>query len=695
MPVSKLPTRAQTDLEDSGIEWQPLLKNRVIAPASPAELRTLLGAKVDDVECGLLYTYYQLNEDFSLSPIPHKQYCRAKMYYKPLTGFAAVTGVDERAKYLQRAGTSIQLYVPPILDWKEFAARKEVHLYITEGEKKALAMAQLGYYCVAVGGVNSVANSRNEEVLLPALVQLARMRHVQIIFDVDKGYRALKPMVAKAADSLAARLIKAATADPRIVVLKADGTRKVALDDFCKEFGTDPAFDLILGSRALRNHDSIMVHEENERFVYINESNAVGNTKTRFLMQPTAYANSRNNQQILLPDLYVNKDGVRTVRQKPVRLAEGWLKWEGRRTAERADYMPGCGEVVVGDTFNTWKGWAQQPTEAAFKDIKPFVDALQYLHGDDWEFMFNWYMYPLANPGGKLYTIPVLQSEFEGIGKSVVPEMMSSCVYGAGVGDKPGNSWTLNAGSLEDKRLEFAAESQFILLDDVRDLDKLLEMLNALATQETLAVNEKYVRSRRVRNCINMVITTNRTNPVRITELNRRLYYPHVNHVKNDELWKKRFVPFMQHGGGGKLLGYAAGEWKKRNAGYDPRAAAPMTEKKEEMVELSRTQIDEWAHLLLTRRSSANKELVTASELREAYMAEKMVVDEEKVSKVMFSRALKVVGLPKLSVPRVKVGDTTHVVYVMKNDAKWGRADHSTAAAYLAKAPPLKFVKGR
>jgi len=65
---------------------------------------------------------------------------------------AFLTSDGHRARYLSRKGEPPRLYIPPGLPegWRENA---NVKLLIAEGEKKALAASQAGFWCLGIAGV--------------------------------------------------------------------------------------------------------------------------------------------------------------------------------------------------------------------------------------------------------------------------------------------------------------------------------------------------------------------------------------------------------------------------------------------------------------------------------------------------------------------------------------------------------------
>lgn len=697
------PPGAVEDFRRSGLDLEELARADLVIPLTPKDFPRY-GLKANhDVAGGVLFRYatVRVNSPAQIELIPPERYCRAKLYYTERTGFAAALTKDPRPKYLQPPGTRVELYVPPFLDWSTFFADTAHPLIVTEGEKKALAAALSGLYCVALGGVNSFSNSRREEPLLAALAALAKGRRVLIVFDVDAGHTHLKLEVNRAALSLSAALVTAAEAIPSIVTLPADGSAKVGLDDWllsAQRYTPDPLQDLV--GFSLGDYSAQLLHEENERFVYVRLLDAVGDLKQRVLKNTRHYRTERNTEQVRLSELVTDKAGDKLGYRSVVRRrADAWLEWRGAARVERADYYPGRPEAIIleDDAFNTWRGWACTPVpDATERDVAPFISALQWLHGEtDWQYMLDWYCYPLAFPGAKLFTLPVLQAEQEGVGKSVVPTMIAKYIYGLGIlrgGVRNAvivNSHTLNDGG----RLEFVAETQFVVMDDMRDLAKVDTLLKAITTQESLMLNEKYLRARPVRNTINCVITTNRTNPLPVTELDRRFFYPHIATTKNEPLWRG-FVEWFGAGGAGALLGWAANAWRRSRAPrFDPLAPAPMTPKKAEMVELSASFLDEWCRQFAERCAAgkANRELAKATEIMELYVLETGALRSvDEVSKILFARAMKLAGLERYPRSRVKIGATSAALYMLRRPEHWRRVEPKRLAVEFERARKLQ-----
>jgi putative DNA primase/helicase len=90
----------------------------------------------------------------------------------------------KQIKYLQPRKSGVRLYIPPAIDKLSDVS---VPLYITEGEKKALAACQKGLCCVGLGGI---WNWRNSEGLIPDLANIpVQGRKILIVPDSDVNYK--------------------------------------------------------------------------------------------------------------------------------------------------------------------------------------------------------------------------------------------------------------------------------------------------------------------------------------------------------------------------------------------------------------------------------------------------------------------------------------------------------------------------
>lgn len=651
------------DLAASGLSYEELRKKGLVRPISAADIKKL---GISDAEAGLEFIY---------SP----EYSRYKIYYRPLTGFAA-KAKDTRPKYIQPEGSTNHLYVPPVTDWDTVLESAEQTIAMTEGEKKTLALNLRGIPTVGLGGVNSIGNKKKGQLIIPELKDFcAGGRSVLIIFDIDEGYTAMKPEVARAAMTLA-NIILEFGGNPKIVTLPSDGTKKCAVDDWLLTHDlASIALYLELVRYAKPLDTAQLLYREAEKYVYIQDSNALGRIDTREAVMVADYRISSGNQQVIVQELQLRRvkgGGVVPAMDLTVRsLSDAFLRWPARPAARSTTYEPGTIHYLTkSGEFNQWKGWAQKPAdEVTADDVAPLWNAFKAIYREDALTMWNWFMYPIARPGSKLVIIPVIQAMTEGIGKSSIPEFFTKYVYGEGFGT-PSNATTLNAMSLRDGRLEYMIRKQFLFLDDANDIhgNDVEALLKNLATTSSVRANPKYLRSYECRNLINLCITTNRTMPFKVPATDRRLFFPHVSGDVLPKVWND-LHNWGRAGGGGKVVAYAQCLFDADS--IDPYMRAPMTEKKAAIIDMARSPFENFIHELVSvaKEGALRRVVFTGRELRILAEMENEIKSGHDVGPMSLNRAVTAAGGEAYG-GRVKVEGKLETIYILADLDKWHRS---------------------
>jgi hypothetical protein len=358
---------------------------------------------------------------------------------------------------------------------------------------------------------------------------------------------------------------------------------------------------------------------------------------------------------------------------------------------KRITYQPGVADPVTPDNeFNMWRGWAQPlPDKVAERDVAPLRHAFDALYKTDADFMWGWFMYPIAVPQGKLVVVPVIQSEREGVGKSSIPLFFAKFIYGMGPGT-PGNATTLNAMSLRDGRLEFAAQKQFLFLDDANDIhgNDVEALLKNLATTDSIHVNPKYLHPYDCRNIVNLCITTNRTMPFRVSSEDRRLFFPIVADTVPPRVWDDLHRWGREHNGGGIVTRYAQTLFDVKSV--NPSAAAPLTAKKEGIIDVARSGFENFLHelRLAAEAGALARNIFTVRELRALAEREGEVRSATDITSPAMARAAKLVGAQRYGGETFRIrlrsgaGGSLETFYAFAELERW--RDASTAEVLTA-----------
>lgn len=677
------------DLARSGLLYDPTCMQAFNPHPAPPLLRAALPRPTyEDVAAVLLFQFNDLDAAGNTVPLPYATYTRARMHYLPPVGFAAHQKADTRPKYLQRTGTGVMPYLPPGMDYVRFLNDKSIPLVTVEGEKKALALAGHGVYAVGITGVNAIANKG--QVLHPLLERLAAGRKNYNLPDTDAGHTALKPSVSAAMVQLSARQLAVGSDMSYIAILPrpdavAVGT-KWAADDWLLTLPPDTTPATILAhihTNADPDPTATILNEMNDRYTYLTEAHGVADNTTRFILPSNAFLTAENNRIVLIGEPDIGKNGIPTIRMVKKMAGTAWQQWPRRSNARHQVYRPGePGYLLLDGTFNVWKGWACKP--AAFSTLAQaqaaagvFWRALCWLHGPaDAAYMLHWHLYPLAHPqANKQSTVPILQSEAEGVGKSVVFEMLIAYCYGHN------NALFLKADAFKSGRNDFA-DKMILVLDDAYAFAGVQEHLNFLATAPTMYSDPKYIRPFTGPNLLNLAATTNSPTLIRYTEDGRRYFPPYINQETNDPLWKEFCHWFEDEQGGAIVLGLAnAMRDHGMFDGWDRRARAPRNAKREEMEDVSQTTAARWlAEHLLAR---AQRDIVCYHEAYSDFvglMRADQAVDPRHYAEAPFQRALNVLARRQSFIKRPLVMTRNSVqnkvtAYAMRNMAKWDRED--------------------
>ncbi|HYT87498.1 MAG TPA: DUF3854 domain-containing protein [Gemmataceae bacterium] len=146
-------------------------------------------------------------------------------------------------RYEQPQGTPLRAYFP--VASLENLRDGEIPVYVTEGEKKALALSQLGVAAVGIGGIWCGCKKGTEELIADLAAIPWTDRVVYVVFDYDA--KATTRRDSEAARNRLARALKAASAHEVYNVELPpgpDGTKQ-GVDDFLKANGGD-AFNALV-----------------------------------------------------------------------------------------------------------------------------------------------------------------------------------------------------------------------------------------------------------------------------------------------------------------------------------------------------------------------------------------------------------------------------------------------------------------
>lgn len=515
----------------------------------------------------------------------------------PINGFKFTP--KKVQKYAQPPGTLNELYVPPLVPWREIAGDADIVLTITEGELKAACACAHDIPTIGLGGVFNFRAAKHGLNHLPMFDEIEwKGRPVYICFDSDA---VTNPMV-KAAESMLMRLLTTLGAIPHIVRLPPDGDDKVGLDDFLMAHGADDYFDLCAKAEA-PDPLSLALHGMNAELVVVTHPACIYHLQERKPIKYGDFVNLIYTGKVV--ETIEMKKGVKLI-EHPI--AKKWLEWPGRNVVRGLEYSPGEPLMLSDGRMNLWQGWAVQPHKG---DVGPFMALLDYIFESDAaakSWFLQWLAYPIQHPGTKLFTSAILWGAEQGTGKSLVGKIMKK-IYGehGAVIDEERLRGKFNAWQ---QNLSFCVGEETTGSDSRALANKMKEMI----TRTEVWVEPKGIDPIRFRDHVNYIFLSNHPDAFKLDITDRRYFVWEMPSKKQTREFYKMIDAWMRSDNGlPALMNYLL---HVDTSDFDPMGAAPLTSAKLAMVSIGQSDHAQWLEQWLL---NPTHELITADELVALY----------------------------------------------------------------------------
>lgn len=627
-------------------------------------------AKLPAAVAGFKIPYFDLNGRIT-------KFFRVRYMEDTRTGFSKQTS-KKAMRYGQPPHSVNELYLPPFVDWNGIANDKEIPVLITEGELKSACATKHGLPTIGLGGVWCFQSAKNGTPLLEGFEWFEWAgRTVYIVYDSDA---ATNPDIVAAEARLARRLLERGAQVWIARMPSRDEATKTGLDDYIVLHGIDSLQSEVL-EEAFEYNSSAALHDLSRRCVYVRDPGLVWDRDLRQRLTPSAFKDHAF-ANVHYWETRVSARGASQMVKVPA--AKAWIEWEHRSECRGLVYEPGGAEVNEDGYLNTWEGWGVP--EPSPGDVQPWNDLLDHLFGTDAasrHWFECWCAYPVQNPGAKLATAVLLWGITHGSGKTLVGHTLMR-LYGSK------NSSEIHDVDLENPRLEWAQDKQFVLGDDIvaKGDRKLMRRIMTLVTQKTVRLDIKYIPSYSIRDTINYLYTANDPDTFYMDDGDRRFFIHEV--MAGKFLAYKNYVRWRDSAVG--IAALWAHLLKVDTSGFDPQAPAPDTRGKQEMLELGKSDLGAWVRDLrdngdvLLERAGLKGDLVTAPELHMLYDP----TGAKRTTVNALARELKRAGFrPPATGSKLRLADgTMRMAYVVRNWAKWERATWKQACDHYNETHP-------
>jgi Family of unknown function (DUF5906) len=356
---------------------------------------------------------------------------------------------------------------------------------------------------------------------------------------------------------------------------------------------------------------------------------------------------------------------------KRTTLGDAWLRSPVRRQHRDVVYEPGEA-LIFDDSVNLWCGWGCHPVAG---DIEPWKKLLDFVFGEDMvsrSWFESWAAYPVQYPGAKLNCAVVIWSARQGVGKTLIGETIGT-IYGRD------NFQTISAAELHGAFNGWAKRCQFVLGEENASSDHRADSnrLKHMITGDTIQVNEKYQPAIALKNRLNFLFTSNHPDAFFLETFDRRFFVWEIPAERLPDEFYADFVDWRDNRGGSEAL---FDHFRTLDLSeFNPKAAAPMTKAKQEMIDTSRSDLERWLCELRDDCELAvtllGREIVTLDDLVVTYNRR----GGAKVNTTSVGKALHRLG--NRDKRRIKLkGGRPHLVSVCRSD-HWTEQDNTAWAA--------------
>lgn len=403
-------------------------------------------------------------------------------------------GKVKAPRYGQPAGTNVQVYFPPGIDWDEVLANPNIGLVITEGEIKSIIACQQGFNCIALGGVYNFANKGGLVKVLDDAIWKAR--EVCIIYDSDA---ATNPDVLAAEARLVEELGTTRQANVKVVRLPEEGDKKVGLDDFIHAHGADELVKLIDQAEAMTALDAKVV-ALNKACAWVDQEGKVYDLEQKQFIEKGDFINGSRFSAI--KHITRGEKGM-----KILSVAERWLKHPHAQRYNQVLFRPGEGQVVpaeqgAGAALNLWLGWNEEEG-----DVAPFLRLTDWLvsrepNAEIRELPLKLLAYKAQHPQDKIPMALVFTGP-QGSGKTLWADIVLEA-FGPYSTEIDPNALTLDFHPWLETSVVAAINEL-----DVQTMKRNAELIKALITDPRRQLNDKFRTIRMVTSPTFYIITSN------------------------------------------------------------------------------------------------------------------------------------------------------------------------------------------
>lgn len=367
--------------------------------------------------------------------------------------------------------------------------------------------------------------------------------------------------------------------------------------------GIDRQADQLLPPSADQHGASSAIDEINQKYAWIEANASIYRLEYGDFIDPAKFKTQHDNQSVS-----VQSGG----NSKSVGIGTAWIKHPERRQHRQLVIRPSEGIVTSDNCLNEWRGFAVQPAKG---DFKLFLRLLIRLvpEPEAQRYVLAWLAHLIQHPEIKMHVSLAFWSQEQGVGKNLLFETISDIIGST-------HATVIGQAELTGNFNGWANRRVFIIGDEVSSTDRRqdADKLKGLITSTTARIDEKYQPAREVPNLMNFVFLSNHNDALFLDDNDRRFFVWEITAGRLPAMQAQDFIAWKNNGGLPALLHYLQNCDIKD---FNPKAHAPMTAAKQQMVQDNRSDLETWLADLMTSDVAQvlGREVVTSSELAERY----------------------------------------------------------------------------
>jgi hypothetical protein len=353
-------------------------------------------------------------------------------------------------------------------------------------------------------------------------------------------------------------------------------------------------------------HIGEMPIDLNEKYAWIEANASIYRLEYLDFIDPAKFKTQHDNQTVAI-------QCGRSSRQ--VGIGTLWLKDSRRRQHKKLVLRPGEKLVTLDNCLNEWQGF---PVTATPGNIKPYLWLQRRLvpNRAARRYMLMWLSHLVQHPDIKMHVSLAIWSIQQGVGKNLLFECITSIIGAA-------HSTVIGQAELASIYNGWANRKVLVIGDEVSNSDRRqdTDKLKGLVTGTTIYINDKYQPARAAPNFLNFIFLSNHNDALFVSDQDRRYFVWEVAADRLSEAKAKWFADWRDGGGLAALLHFLQ---HFDLTGFNPKAPAPMTDAKRQMVQDNRSDLENWVAELMDSNVATliGRELATGNELAHRYAIE-------------------------------------------------------------------------